>query len=121
MSEHENVSEATVPCISLLATSVALKAYLESPACTIPGFDIPDAIWMPFADAVEAEEEKANAQAQRPEGYADASCSAFCQQCGTVVPTTAGVMDSHIDGAGWECKGSGKIGEPNDNHDRLCD
>jgi len=50
----------SVPSISLLAASVALKEYLESPACTVPGFDIPDEIWMPFADAVEAEDEKAN-------------------------------------------------------------
>ena len=60
MSKQKNASGAQVPCISLLDASVALKEYLESPACTIPGFDIPDAIWMPFADAVEAEDEKAN-------------------------------------------------------------
>jgi hypothetical protein len=62
MSEQENVSGATVPCISLLAASVALKKYLESPACTIPGFDIPDAIWMPFADVVEAEDERTKSE-----------------------------------------------------------
>jgi hypothetical protein len=38
----------------LLAAAVVLKAYLESTACAVDGFDIPDAIWMPFADAVEA-------------------------------------------------------------------
>lgn len=56
MSEQKADSGAVVPRISLLAASVALKEYLESPACVIPGFDVPDAIWMPFADAVEAEE-----------------------------------------------------------------
>jgi hypothetical protein len=49
--------------VSLLAASMALKEYLESPARVIscPTFDIPDEIWMPFADAVEAEDSKANA------------------------------------------------------------
>jgi len=61
MNNETTDNGAAVPCISLSAASVALKEYLESPACTIPGFDIPDAIWMPFADAVDAEEEKANA------------------------------------------------------------
>ena len=60
MNETKTPSGAAVPCIDLLAVSVALKEYLESPACTIPGFDIPDAIWTPFADAVAAEEQKAN-------------------------------------------------------------
>lgn len=41
--------------------NVALNEYLESPACVvIPGFDIPDTIWMPFSDAVDAEDEKPN-------------------------------------------------------------
>jgi hypothetical protein len=60
MNDKADASGAQVPCISLLAASVALKEYLESPACTIPGFDIPDRIWMPFADAVEVEYDKAN-------------------------------------------------------------
>ena len=60
MRNEQTASGAQVPCISLLAASVAIKDYLESPACAIPGFDIPDAIWMPFAYAVEAEDEKAN-------------------------------------------------------------
>ncbi len=49
----------TVTGVSLLAASLDLKEYLESMECAIPGFDIPDAIWVPFCDAVDDEDAKA--------------------------------------------------------------
>jgi hypothetical protein len=55
MNNETSDGGATVPCISLLAASVALKEYLEGPACTLPGFDIPDEVWRPFTDAINKE------------------------------------------------------------------
>jgi hypothetical protein len=57
MNEQENASGAQVPCISLLAASVALRDYLESTeAICCVKFDIPDRLWVPFQNAIKAEE-----------------------------------------------------------------
>ena len=41
---------------TLRETSKILRDYLESSECVVDGFDVPDSIWGPFVEAVEAEE-----------------------------------------------------------------
>jgi hypothetical protein len=63
MSDKENASGAKVPCISLLAASVALRDYLESTeSICCPKFDIPDNLWVSFHNAIKVEEAAANIQ-----------------------------------------------------------
>jgi hypothetical protein len=52
-----NASGKKAPCVSLLAASVALRDYLESAeAICCTEFDIPDHLWVPFQNAIKAEE-----------------------------------------------------------------
>lgn len=39
---------------ALRVAAERLRAYLESPACIMPDFDVPDEIWEPFTRALDA-------------------------------------------------------------------
>lgn len=43
---------------ALLNATIALQKYLEGPACTIKGFNIPDEIYHPFIEAIKLEQEQ---------------------------------------------------------------
>lgn len=58
---------AAIPAVRLeplLAAALTVREYLESPACAVKGFDVPDEIWVPFCQAIDA----ANAWLDRPDG-----------------------------------------------------
>ena len=38
---------------------------------------------------------------------------AFCEECGTVVTVTNGLIDDHLDGLDWPCRGVGDFAKPN--------
>lgn len=38
----------------LIDASNAIRGYLESPACVVMGFDVPDEIWIPFTRVTES-------------------------------------------------------------------
>lgn len=46
-------SERANQCARLLSAAQVLREYLESPACLVCGFDVPDEIWRPFTDAID--------------------------------------------------------------------
>lgn len=44
-----------------------LREYLESPACVLPGLDVPDEIWIPFTTALDAQNAPAERRGNKPE------------------------------------------------------
>lgn len=55
---HNEGCPGESPYVQLRASAQALREYLQSAACLVAGFDVPDAIWRPFTDALDSPNEK---------------------------------------------------------------